>query len=238
MRGSAALYRLQRDEPGLDLLAMVHRASAHASKTDLSQLHRLLPAPMPMLSSAQEQDFAAPVQGVGSVADKACYCWGPHELQAQPKMRVFRAKTALTVEWGSLSRTPVLFFQAARRLNSQDDFDWSRRINIAVSAQESFDLLQVCLGRTDHCKLQFHGTHRNKSVELKKSADAASGFSLLVRLSQPGSSAVLGLAGFDVASLVQLLAISIASKLPVAGNAANVSFLAQTVAMLELKRSP
>ena len=191
MRGSAALYRLQRDEPGLDLLAMVHRASAHASKTDLSQLRRLLPAPlpMPMPLSAPEQDFAAPVQASAVLPIKPAAVGGPHELQAQPKMRVFRAKTALTVECGSLSRTPVLFFQAARRLNSQVDFDWSRRINIAVSAQESFEMLQVCLGRTDHCKLQFHGTHRNKSVELKKSADAASGFSLLVRLSQTGAAA-------------------------------------------------
>ena len=35
--------------------------------------------------------------------------------------------------------------------------------------------------------------------------------------------------------MIRTLVISIASKLPVAGNAVDVSFLAQTVAMLEVK---
>lgn len=155
----------------------------------------------------------------------------PHELQAQPKVRVFRAKTALTVEWRSLSHTPVLFFQVARRLDSQGDFDWGQRINIAVSAAESFELMQVCLGRNDYSMLQFHGAGRNKSIELKKNVDAKSGFTLLVPVSEAGSCAVLGLSGFDVARLMQLLSISIASKLPIAGNAADAGLLAQTAAL-------
>lgn len=270
---AAALYRLQRNTPTVDLLALLHRASAHASEAELTELRRLLPAPKPQPSTWPKQDFAehhdvsaslllkpAPVRRVpttvpGSAAPAHTGAGmashtrvsgrthrqpaksQPHELQAQPKMRVFRAKTALTVEWGSLSHTPVLFFQVARRLNSQGDFDWGRRINIAVSAAESFELMQVRLGRTDYATLQFHGADRNKTIELKKNGDAKSGFTLLVRVGEAGSYAVLGLSGFDVASLMQLLSVSIASKLPITGNAAEASLLAQTAALSELARS-
>lgn len=41
---AAALYRLQRDTPCVDLLALMHRASVHASQTEL---RRLLPARLP-----------------------------------------------------------------------------------------------------------------------------------------------------------------------------------------------
>lgn len=249
---AAALYRLQRDAPDLDLLAILHRASAQANPADIALLRHLLPSP-PLaatpLTTPQKHSWskdrgepgaapASPSPHRRELPQKPPVPSAPHELQAQPKMRVFRAKTALTVEWGSLSHKPVLFFQAARRQDSQSEFDWTRRVNIAVTASESFELMQVCLGRSDYAQIQFHGTSRNKSIELKKNMDAKSGFTLLVRVSEGGTSAVLGLSGFDVASLMQLLSISIASKLPIASSATDASHLAQTATLLEFKTYP
>ena len=51
---AASLYRLQRDTSDLDLLALLHRASANASESELTELRRLLPAPpAPALNMAE-----------------------------------------------------------------------------------------------------------------------------------------------------------------------------------------
>lgn len=191
-------------------------------KSSVAVPQRLQTAPAVAPPARRSTPVPLPARGNQSVDAAAA-----HPLQAQPKMRVFRSTSALTIEWGSASSTPALFVQAARRSDRQKEFDWERRISIALSAAESYDLLQVCLGRADQATLQFHGPNRNKSLEIRKNTDTRHSYVVVIRVSEASSSATCGLTGFDAACLIQLLSVSVASKFPIANDPAAVRDIAQ-----------
>ena len=242
------LYRLQLDAPDADLLALVHQATVAPLSQSADALRQLLVNHCPPLAVPTEPQASSiidvhqqlpppPAPTVAPIARRppatltrvkqGVDTAATHPLQAQPKMHVYRSTSALTIEWGSASRTPALFVQAARRTDRQKEFDWEHRIGIALSAAESYELLQVCLGRAAQAKLQFHGPNRNKSLEIRKNTDTRHNYVVVIRVSEASSSATCGLTGFDAACLIQLLSVSVASKFPIANDPTAVRSIAQ-----------